>query len=175
MSEKPSHDSSDCVAFAAVGPAHGRLAPFVGRFKATVKLWMGPGDPMVSTGVMANEWELGGRFLRQVYAGDPSPGPFPIFEGRGYWGYNTVTNRYEGFWIDNASTFMQNEVGHLDDTGKVWTMIGEMADPQQPDKTMRKKSTITLKDPDRHFVEMFFTAPGGKETKAMEILYERMG
>ncbi len=27
-----------------------RLEPFVGTFKAVVKLWMGPGEPMVSTG-----------------------------------------------------------------------------------------------------------------------------
>ena len=52
---------------------------------------MGPGDPMVTTGVMENTLALGGRFLRQDYTGDPSDGPFSNFEGRGYWGYNTVT------------------------------------------------------------------------------------
>ena len=29
-----------------------RLKPFIGTFAAQVKLWMGPGEPMVSTGTM---------------------------------------------------------------------------------------------------------------------------
>ena len=37
----------------------------VGTFKAVVKIWMGPGEPMVSTGVITNTMELGGRFLQQ--------------------------------------------------------------------------------------------------------------
>lgn len=173
MTEQMTHDQAGCAPMAAVVEAHKKLDPFAGRFRAEVRLWMGPGDPMVSTGLMTSSWDLGGRFLQQVYKGDPNPGPFPNFEGRGFWGYNTVTKKYEGFWIDNASTFMQNEVGTLDASGKVWTMIGEMADPQQPGRTMKKKSVIRLKDNDHHSLEMFFTGPDGKEAKAMEIQYAR--
>ena len=153
--------------------AHKRLDPFVGKFKATVKMWMGPGDPMVATGMMTNSWELGGRFLKQVYVGDPGAGPFPNFEGRGFWGYNTLTNKYEGFWIDTACTFMQGEEGTLDASGKTWTMVGEMANPEQPSKKMRKKSVIKLHDKDRHSLTMFFDKGDGKESKAMEIEYSR--
>ena len=83
--------------------AHETLRQFEGKFKAEVKLWMGPGDPHVSTGVMTNTMALGGRFLQQEYVGDQTEGPFPNFEGKGFWGFNTVTNQYEGFWIDTAS------------------------------------------------------------------------
>jgi hypothetical protein len=153
--------------------AHERFKPFVGKFRAEVKLWMGPGDPHVSTGVMENTLDLGGRFLRQSYRGDPGDGPFPDFEGRGYWGFNTVTRKYEGFWVDTASTFMQNETGDVDGSGKVWTMKGQMTNPETG-KPLTKKSVITLKDKDHHSLEMYFSGPDGRDTKAMEIRYTRM-
>jgi len=161
-----------CAGIAETGPEHKRLDPFVGTFKATVKMWMGPGDPHVSTGVMANKWDLGGRFLQQTYKGDPGAGPFPDFEGRGYWGYNTIDKRYEGFWIDSASTFMQPETGHVDASGKVWTMKGQMTDPMSGG-VMKKRSVITLKDKDHHSMELYFTKPDGNEMRVMEIQYAR--
>jgi len=164
--------AADCAAMGALAEAHKGFKPFVGTFSVEVKLWMGPGEPHVSTGVMTNTLDLGGRFLRQDYKGDPGGGPFENFEGRGYWGYNTTTKKYEGFWIDSASTFMQHDSGDLDASGKVWTMIGEMVDPQSGG-SLRKRSVITLKDNDHHQLEMFFKGPDGKESKAMEIRYAR--
>ncbi len=161
-----------CAQMGAAVEAHKRFEPFVGTFKATVKRWMGPGEPHVSTGVMNNTYDLGGRFLQQVFKGDPGEGPFPNFEGRGYWGYNTTTKKYEGFWIDTASTAIQTETGDVDGAGKVWTMVGEMIDPQSG-RPMKKRSVITLKDNDHHSMEMFFTTPDGTEAKGMEIQYVR--
>lgn len=161
-----------CVDMSAPVAAHERFEPFVGKFRAEVKLWMGPGDPMISTGMMTNTLDLGGRFLYQFYKGDPSEGPFPNFEGRGYWGYNTTSEKYEGFWIDSASTMMQQEFGDVDAAGKVWTMRGDMTCPQTK-TAMKKRSVITLKDDDHHAMEMYFTGPDGNEAKAMEIQYER--
>jgi hypothetical protein len=155
------------------GHHHARLEPFAGTFKAVVKIWMGPGEPMVSTGVMTNTMELGGRFLHQHYEGDPSTdSPFPDFQGRGYWGYNTVLGKYEGFWIDTASTLMQTESGDVDGSGKVWTMLGEIPDAKSK-RPSQKKSVISLTDRDHHSMEMFFTDPGGTEVKGMEIKYTR--
>lgn len=168
MAEETTHD---CAGMGELDDAHKKLETFVGSFTAEVKLWMGPGEPMVSTGVMENALDLGGRFLRQTYTGDPGDGPFPDFAGRGFWGYNTVTKKYEGFWIDTASTFMQNETGDVDASGKVWTMLGEMTDPKSG-QPMKKRSVITLQDNDHHRMEMFFTTPQG-EFKGMEISYSR--
>ena len=128
------------------------------------------GEPMVSTGVMVNTLDLGGRFLRQEYKGDPSDGPFPNFEGRGYLGFNTVTEQYEGFWIDSASTSMQHETGTLDASGKTWNMAGTMTDPQTQ-QPMQKRSVTTVQDQDHHSMEMFFTSAEGPQAKAMEIHY----
>ncbi len=162
---------SDVAEMSAPTEQHKRFEPFAGTFKADVKLWMGSGDPVVSAGVMTNTLILGGRFLQQVYKGDPESGPFPDFEGRGFWGFNKAKNKYEGFWIDTASTQMQTEVGDVDDTGRVWTMVGEMIDPTG--NTIKKRSVITVEDNDHQKIEMFFSGPDGNEFKAMEIRYER--
>lgn len=171
MSEKHTHDSG-CAEMGGIVDAHKRFAPFAGTFKAQVKMWMGPGEPQVMSGVMTNTLDLGGRYLQQTYKGDQTDGPFPCFEGRGFWGFNTVTKKYEGFWIDSASTFMQNEVGDVDSSGKKWTMIGHMTDPQSGGP-LQKRSVITLKDKDHHSMELFFKGPDGNEFKAMEIQYAR--
>jgi len=147
---------------------HERLTPFLGTFKAEVKIWMGPGDPLVSTGSMTSSWALDKRFLRQHYKGDPSPGsdPFPNFEGHGFWGFNKNTQRYEGFWIDTASTVMQHE------SGKVWTMTGDIVGPDGEIST--KRSVITLVDDDHHGIEMYFTKDD-QEFRGMAIQYTRDG
>jgi len=164
--------TGQCAGPMQPGEHHKKLDPFIGSFKANVKMWMGPGEPSESTGTMVNEWDLGGRYVKQTYTGD-NGGPFPGFEGRGYWGYNTVTNEYEGIWLDSASTMMQAEKGHVDDAGKVWTMTGAFANPEtgQP---MTKRSQITLHDNDRHTMEMYFDIPGMGEMKTMEIEYTRL-
>ena len=152
--------------------AHEKLKPFEGTFRAEVKIWMGPGEPNASTGTMTNTFDLGSRYLHQRYVGDPCEGPFTNFEGRGYWGFNKATNKYEGFWIDTASTVMQTESGDVDDSGTVWTMIGSMPG-QETGTTTNKKSIITLKDHDHHSIEMYFEGPDGSEVKGMEIQYTR--
>ncbi len=152
---------------------HERLKPFEGKFRSEVKLWMGPADPIVSTGIMMNSLELGGLYLQQDYHGDAVEGPFPSFEGRGFWGFNTTTGQYEGFWIDNACTTMQTERGNVDASGNVWVMRGEMICPQTK-QPFSKRSVITLVDADHHCMEAYFTGPDGHEMKTMEIRYERI-
>lgn len=161
--------------FAEMGkPAkeHGTLAPLVGTFTSTVKMWMGPGEPHVSTGTMVNTMELGGLFLAHDYKGDPNPGPFPAFQGKGFFGFNKHKKQYEGYWIDNAASWMSLESGQVDAAGKVWTMHSEMDDPMTGKRT-KKRSVITIIDKDHHSMEMFFTPVGGTETRCMEIQYKR--
>lgn len=157
---------------AAPGPEHELLKQFVGTFRAEVKIWMGPGEPMVQTGTMINTMDLGDRFLRQEYKGDPVEGPNPFlqFVGRGYWGYNKATQQYEGFWIDTASTIMQTEFGTVDEAGKTWTMVGEMV--HQPGQTVEKRTVISIADDDHHSMETYFQMGEG-ESKGMEIQYVR--
>lgn len=154
------------------GPEHARLKPFEGEFRAQVKIFMGPGDPEVSQGLMTNTFQLGGLYLHQDYVGDEVEGsPYPSFCGQGYWGFNSISQKYEGFWIDNASPMMQMETGTVDEAGTVWTMESET---QMPDgQTLRRRSVITIVDNDRHRNEMYFVQADGSEVKSMEIDFER--
>lgn len=159
---------SDAAKPSATTVQHKRFEPFAGTFNAEVKLWTGSGDPTVTTGVMTNTLVLRGRYLQQVFKSDPAPDSW----GHGFWGFNQATNKFEGFWIDSRSTKMQIEVGDVDETGTVWTMVGEITGPSG--NAVKKRSVITLEDNDRHKVEMFFTRPDGNEVKVVEIRYERV-
>ena len=50
----------------ALGAHHSRMKPLAGEFRATVKMWRGPGEPDVATGVMVNSWDLGAKFLKEI-------------------------------------------------------------------------------------------------------------
>ncbi len=154
------------------GEPHARLQPFAGTFHSEVRMWLGSGDPMISTGTMTNVWRVGGLFLQQQYVGDAMEGSPDSFQGEGYWGYNTTRQQYEGFWIDNASTTMQMEIGTLDESGKVWEMHSQVTSPHSG-QLMAKRSVITLIDDDRHQMEVFYTGTDGNEMKVMEISYTR--
>ncbi len=156
------------------GPEHDRLKPFAGRFLADVSVWMGPGEPMLSTGTMVNKWDLEGLYLHQIYQGEPSEPGWPAFAGRGYWGYNFGTREYEGFWIDNASSMMQTETGNVDATGKTWTMNSEFIHPASGDK-VRKRSEIRLIDIDHHEMEAWMASGDDPEHRTMLIRYRRVG
>lgn len=152
---------------AAAGPQHESIARFAGTWRAEVRLWMGPaGEPNVSHGTMTSRMIMGDRFLQQEYHDDAG-----MFEGRGFWGYNDVDERYEGFWIDVMANFFQLEYGQLDAAGKVYEMRGSMTNPQTGHE-MQKRSVITYVGPDEHTIEMYFGAEQG-ELKAMEIRYQR--
>lgn len=153
------------------GAEHELMKPFEGTFKAKVKMWFGPGEPMESTGTMVNTFELNGLFLQQDYKGDAVDGPFPNFAGKGYWGFNTVSKQFEGFWIDTATTQMQMEFGSVDESGKTWEMQSEftMGGP-----TMKKRAVFTVVDDNHHSMVTYVCPPEGEEFKNMEIHYERV-
>lgn len=94
------------------------------------------------------------------------------FEGRGFWGYNTVDRRHEGLWIDSLATFFQLEYGEHDSGSDTYTMTGSMTDPSTA-KTIRKRSVITYHGPDAHTMEMFFGDAVDQMKRSMEIRYTR--
>ena len=156
------------MAMVKTGPQHESLARFAGTWRAEAKFWMDPAaPPQVSTGTMTCTLVLGGRFLQQEYRGDGG-----MFEGRGFWGYNTIDQRYEGLWIDSMATFFQVEHGQHDPATDTYAMHGAITDPMSR-KTIKKRSVITYKGPDEHTVEMFFEGQAGRENKTMEIRYKR--
>ncbi len=157
-----------CAPAAETGSEHESIARFEGTWRAEVKMWMDPsGEPHVSQGTMVNTMVLGGRFLQEEYKDDSG-----MFEGKGFWGYNTIDKRYEGFWIDSMATFFQLERGQHDPASDSYNMEGSMTDPGSG-KPMTKRSVIKALGPDEHVMEMYFKGEQGAEMKCMEIHYKR--
>ncbi len=153
------------------GAQHELLKPFEGTFRARVKIFTGQGDPIETAGTMVNQFIMGGLYLSEEFKGDTSDGPFPDFEGKGFWGYNFQSQKYEGFWIDNVSSIMQREDGEVDATGKKWEMHSEIEHPHAG--TLTKRTVIELIDENHHKVSAYMTPPGGSEMLSMELSYER--
>lgn len=153
------------------GPEHQALAPFVGKFKGKVRMHMQPGAPPAeSEGIMTTAWTLDGRFLEQSYDGQAFGG---VFKGRGFFGFNRGSRKYQGVWIDTASTCMQTESGTYDPTTKTFTMSGTFDNPADG-SPMHKKSVFKVLSNDEHTLEMFFPGPDGKDFKIMDIHYTRV-
>lgn len=148
---------------------HEALAPMVGTWEATVRMWMDPsGEPMTSEATIENRMVLGGRFLEEVVRGDFMGQPF---EGRGLTGYNNLTEKYESTWVDNVSTAIYRYEGTMEDGAL--TMSGEHLDPTT-DETLTMTGTLEVVSED----EMQYTAwedRGDGPVKVMEIEYRRQG
>jgi len=153
---------------ATPGEAHKKMEPLIGTFDAKVKMFMDPSKPpMEESGTSENAWVLGNRFVEQKYQGTFMGQPF---SGIGYTGYDNVTKKYVGTWMDTAGTGMMISKG---------TMSGNVmkASATMPDPTTGKMSNATIKmtvqDKDHHTMEMWGAGPDGKTYKMMEIDYTR--
>lgn len=152
------------------GKEHNLLTPFAGTFRAEVSYFTGNGTVHKTNGTMVTNWSLDGLYLDQHYQSDSEPG-VPSFKGRGYWGYNFSSHKYEGFWIDSYSSVMQLETGAVDSLGTTWEMFSEVTHPMAG--PMKKRSVIQLIDNDHHQMESYVTGPNGHEVLTMLIQYER--
>jgi uncharacterized protein DUF1579 len=153
---------------ATPGDAHKKLDAMVGTFDANVKTWMDPSKPaQESTGTSENTWVLGNRFLQTTYQGTFMGQPF---SGIGYTGYDNVTKKYVGTWIDTMSTGMMISTGTM--TGNVMKSRATMSDPMTG-KVSYATETFTIIDDDHNKMEMWQPGPDGKNVKVMEINYTR--
>jgi hypothetical protein len=152
------------------GEPHKKLEPMVGTFDTNVKMWMDPSKPPEeSTGKTENRWVLGNRFVQQSYEGTFMGQPF---SGMGYQGYDNITKKYTGTWMDSAGTAMMNSTGTADASGKVMTFTSMMNDPMTG-KACKITTKMTFSDNDHHMMEMWGPDPSGKVYKMMEITYIR--
>ena len=154
----------------APGDAHKKLDPMVGTFDTKAKMWMDPSKPPEETsGKTESKWVLGNRFVHETYEGTFMGQPF---SGMGYWGYDNITKKYTGTWMDSMGTAMMNSTGKVDASGKVLTYTAMMNDPMTG-KLCKITEKVTVTDNDHHMMEMWGPDPSGKNYKMMEITYVR--
>lgn len=150
------------------GGAHKKLEPLVGKFTVKSKSWMDPAKPPEeSTGTSERKWIMGGRYIEEHFQGTYGGQPFT---GMGLQGYDNVTKKYFGSWIDSGSTGMTLARGAM--SGNTITYQGTMSDPMS-DKEVPYMMTTTITGNDSHKLEMWGPGPGGKDMKWMELVYTR--
>lgn len=150
------------------GEEHKHLAKMAGDWTYTSKMWMGPGQPMESSGTMHGEMTLGGRFLQSDWNGSMMGQPF---EGHGTDGYDNVAKQYVSSWVDNMGTGIMHGTGTCDASFTCNSTL-EMWDPVTGKKTT-SRSVVSWTGNDNFKMEMFGPGPDGKDMKWMEIVAKR--
>lgn len=147
------------------GEEHEWLASQAGEYDATVKAWMDPaGEPMVSQATATSKMIMGGRVLMEKVEGTMMGEPF---EGMGMTGFDNVTGKYWGTWIDNMGTGVGTSWGERDGENLVMEM--EYPDPMTGDM---KTSRMTLSHQDDGGMVMeAHEMHGDEEVRTMEITY----
>jgi hypothetical protein len=151
------------------GEPHKLLAKLEGNWTTRSRGWMEPDKPPVeSTGACEQRMILGGRYLRQEYAGDMMGQPFT---GINLLGYDNQSGKYQSVWLDTMSTALYFFEGTASADGKVITQECSYDDPVRGPSVWR---TVTrIKDDNTIDFEMFLTPKGGKEEKMMEMTIAR--
>ena len=161
---------------ATPGKFHDLLKPLVGTFAATATYAPGPaaagdtGDAPTSQGVSTNTMILGGRFLRQDYAGRLGDREFHALT---LTGYDNVTAGYQAVTCDEFETALLTMDGAVDDTGKIFTFSGQAGDPISGQvKSFRR--VLRVESDKRHVLEMYEPDAGGQLRKSVSIVYDRV-
>lgn len=149
------------------GPNHKLLESMVGEWDAASRMWMGPGEPVTSSGVSSHRLILGGRFLEQRYTGSMMGQPY---EGYGLTGYDNRKGRYTSSWVDNTMTEMALGEGTWDEATKTLTVVNDVTG--MDGKPTKMKTVTVMKDADTHVFTMYMPM-NGVETRMAEITYIR--
>jgi uncharacterized protein DUF1579 len=148
------------------GPEHAEMAKGVGTFAAHGTMYMPDGSTSNWKGTVKRKAIFDGRYIVEHYKVDDMPG-FGSFEGHGILGFNNLTEKYEGVWVDSLSTMIFTSKGEMDpSTGNI-VMYGKRMDPVTK-KNMKSKSVVSFGDDGSYTVDMYIVSPEG-EFKEMSI------
>ncbi len=151
------------------GPEHAQFKEAAGTWHTETKMWMGPGEPDVSSGTSTMEVIFGGRYMVERYRCMMKDRPF---EGMGIVGYDKLKKKYVHVWLDNFGTGFMVSEGTRDEATKTSTYLGEYDDPMTGQK-QKHKNVLREVTKDQTVMEMYMVGPDGTEFKSMEITYTR--
>lgn len=154
---------------ATPGEPHKLFATLAGSWTTTTKEWMEPGKPLTeSTGTAEMKMLLDGRFLYQEFSGNMMGQPF---SGVGIDAYDNMTKKYMTAWMDTMGTGIFMMEGTASADGKTITLKG--SHPEPGGGKMTHRAVWKIVDSNTHTFDMYGTHHGGKETKVLEITYNR--
>lgn len=165
-------DMQACVIAGTPGKMHEHLAKQVGTWTGETQMWMAPNTPaMKSPCTWIVTSVLDGRYIKAELKTDmPGMGPMT---GLGYVGFDNVTQKFVGNWMDSMSTGIMNGTGELSADGKVtrWSYTFSCPITKKP-AIMRQVETVT--GPNAYTLEMFTPNPKtGVEYKCMQVDFTR--
>jgi len=154
---------------ATPGEPHKLFASLAGSWTTTTKEWMEPGKPPTeSTGTAEMKMLLDGRFLYQEYNSQMMGQPF---SGIGIDAYDNMTKKYVTAWIDSMGTGIFMMEGTASADGKTITLKG--SHPEPGGGKMTHRAVWKIVDNNTQTFDMYGAHHGGKETKMLEITYQR--
>lgn len=165
-------DMQTCMAAGMPGKMHEHLTNSVGVWHGMETMWMAPDTEPVKTECTSTITALmDGRYSKCEMAGDmPGMGPF---NGMGITGYDNVSQKFVGTWIDNHSTGIMQGTGELSADGKTmtWNYTYNCPMTKKP-AIMRQVETMT--GAKTMTMEMFANDPkSGKEFKMLRIEFTK--
>jgi len=143
------------------GKAHEELAKRIGVWACKNQMWMGPGmDPISSESTFTISSIMDGRYIRGDMTGDVT-GMGPS-SGMSVLGFDNVTQKYVGTWIDNHSTGIMYGTGEASRDGKIinWTYNYQCPITK---KTTVMRHVETLIDPNTMSLDMYTIDPKSKK------------
>jgi hypothetical protein len=148
------------------GEPHRQMAASEGKWKATVRSWMG-GNENVSEAAVTRKMILDGRVLTETFEGNMMGMPFV---GHGMTGYDNARGMYWSTWNDSMSTGVMVSWGKWDDAAKGIVFEGQVSNPMANGEPMKIKSIARRNDDGSEMFEMWEPhGPGGEMVRTMEI------
>lgn len=149
------------------GPQHAQLAASAGTWDVASTWWTQPGaPPEQTTGTAERSMILGGRVLVEKFKGSMMGQPF---EGMGTTGYDNVSRKWWGTWMDTMGTGMMTTAGTCE--GARCEFVGTFNDPMTGGpQTMR---IVAEHGAERETTVLYGHGPDGKEAKLGELVYTR--
>ena len=153
------------------GEPHARLVKKAGDWNVAVKIWHSPDMevPEESTATSRIKAIMGGRYILEKVKGEAMGMPF---EGLGISGYDNLTKKFIGVWVDTMSTGIIHSEGTPAQYGDIINFEGTHPDPLRGryDKTRSVERTIS---DDKFIFTSYKTSDDGREFKGMELTYTR--
>ncbi len=147
-------------------PEHASLMETVGTWDCVMKMWEGPGEPTLGTGVEVNR-ALGPFHVISEFESEAMGMPF---QGHSVISWDARKQKFISLWIDTFEPTPIILEGSYDEETKALTFAGEGIMMGQQ---MKLREVCTTADADHRTFSMYITPPGSEEILSMQIEYTR--
>lgn len=150
------------------GAEHKMMAEWAGNWSVKMKMMMPGAPPTESMGSAVITSIFGGRYMQENFKGDVMGMPF---EGIGMSGFDNVSKKFVGTWIDSMSTGIGVTEGTWDAASSMFKYDMSYNDPMTG-KVKRSKIHVKVVDKNTHTSE-FLEEMDGKWVTTMLLTYTR--